>query len=130
MTKSIFLTSVLLIFMGLSVSADDYSAKYYFGNVYMSASLPSTTTATDAGILSDYADLSEPNITGRDLTGPMRGGFDNDDEDDLTGGGGGTIDPDCSWNDCPVGNGAYVLISLLAAYGVMLFYRRKKTVNV
>jgi len=120
MTKSIFLTSVLLIFAGLSVSAVERSFNYDFGSSYQ-VLLPSEKTAIDAGIFSQDENPFNPSD---EIGGPQRGWGDPDPLDPP---GGGTENPDCSFNDCPVGNGMYILISLLAAYGVILFYRRKRS---
>lgn len=116
--RNIFLT-VLLIFMGLSVSAAANAAEYEVFSDYYETVLPSQQTAYDADMFSSHS--SVPPI--------QRGVVDDEEEDDINVGGG--KDPGCASNDgsCPVGNGVYVLLSLLCAYGGLLFYRSKKTVT-
>jgi len=127
MAKGIFLTSVLVIFMGLSVSASEYASKYDFGSKTV---LPSEKAALDAGIFSNDIGSTYTDDEGKGTLGdPQRGIGGGGDDPIDPGDGGGEDCPGC-YNDSPVGNGVYILITLLAAYGGVLFYRRKKTVNI
>ena len=142
-TKSI-LTSALLIIIGLSVSANRYVSEYRFDDCQVVS--PSKQTATDAGIFSgtsgDMFGGRPQRIFGDDPDDPLGGGTGNDNEgfnDGGSGSGGGGFgdddddpfdpgggdDPDCGYNDCPVGNGICVLFLLAVAYAGYLF--RKKT---
>jgi len=122
-TKSIFLTSVLLIFSGLLVSAGGQNASDYdlFGST-----LPSEVTAASTGIFGSSGDIYN---SGRPQRAPDGGGW-GDDGGGLGGDNGGTEDPDCVYNDngCPVGSGIYILMLLLFTYGGMLFLRSKKII--
>ncbi len=117
MKKSIFLTSVLLIFIGLSVSANNYAAEYEFGSV-----LPSEQTAADAGIFGGGASQ------GNDMmysSGPNRGWGDPGTD---PGGGTGGKDPDDGHVDAPIGSGISILMLLTGVYGFFLTRRRKEQV--
>lgn len=119
MTKSIFLTSVLLIFSGLLVSAGGQNASEHD---FFSSQIPSERTMASTGIFG-----SSDNKSGA----PQKaGGNWGGDDGSIGGGDGGTEDPDCVYNDngCPVGSGVYILMLLLSTYGGMVFLRRKKII--
>ena len=129
MAKSIFLTTVL-IFFGLSVSASEpfTSGNDYFGGNQSHASLPSEHTAYSANMFSTSDFVSGDVVSQGTLDGASGGGWGDPDPLDPPPGG-GTIDPNCGYNDCPIGNGIYVLMLLLSTYGGMLFLRRKKIIE-
>jgi hypothetical protein len=109
---------VLLIFFGLSFSAN-LNASYYeyaYGSGYEVVS-PSEQYAVEAGIFSHGS-----------LFGPQKRGFeDGDGGGPADPGGGGGADNPGGYNDAPVGSGVWLLLLLVAAYGVVI-YRRKKNV--
>ena len=107
------LTSTLLIFIGLSVSAD-YVPAYNF-NESQTSILPSEQSMIDNGNM-----FSESDMFG---SRPQRG-FGDDGGDDGFDPGGGSDCPHC-FVDAPVGNGTYMLLLLAAAYGVFIFRRKK-----
>ena len=142
-TKSM-LTFALLVIIGLSASANRYISEYKFDDYQVVS--PSERTAVSAGIFStqsgDMFSNRPQRIFGDDSDDPLGGGTGNDNDgfnDGGSGGGGfgddgddpfdpgGGDDPDCGYNDCPVGNGVYALMLLAVAYGGYLF-RRKKTI--
>ena len=126
-TRSIFITSILLIFVGLSVSADNDS--WFGGN-----SLPELPTS-DAGIFDDPSGKPERSwfTTGGGSGGELDLGFGEGrgfGDGDGDGGGfdeGADENPsDCSYNDCPIGGGVYILMLLASAYGLFLVRRKKE----
>jgi len=114
MKKSIFLTSVLLIFIGLSVSANPYAIEY-------KGTLPSEQAVIDAGIFGSTTQNNEmfgsgPQRTFGDLGDG--GGFDDGGIEDCV---------DC-YNDASIGGGISILALLAGAYGFFLTRRRKEQV--
>jgi len=130
-TKSI-LTSVLLIFIGLSVSAAardilDYS---FDSDLQVSSGHPTISSGKSIGEIQkgfglEFEDPFNPGGTDPDggYNDGTLGGFGDDDDDPFDPGG--DTDPDCAYNDCPVGSGIYILLLLVAAYGGYIFRRKK-----